>query len=181
MLLTVDQLNKVMPLAGRRVEIFYPHVAATLVEFEINTPHRIAAFLAQLAHESGELRYVEELASGAAYEGRKDLGNTEIGDGVRYKGRGLIQITGRSNYWQVSNFFGIEFINEPELLSRPEWAARSAGWFWSSRKLNVLADAQDFRAITKKINGGYNGYPDREKYYKAALAIYRGAGDEIIN
>lgn len=180
-MITVDQLRKIMPNAGRRVDVFYPHLAATLTEFEINTPIRAAAFLSQLAHESGELRYTEEIASGAAYEGRVDLGNTHPGDGVRFKGRGLIQITGRSNYFQLSSFFGIDFVAEPERLARPEWAARSAGWFWSSRKLNTLADVQDFRAITKKINGGYNGYADRQKYYRLALEVFGESQNEIIH
>lgn len=171
-LLTIEQLRRIMPHAKTRADVFLSHINATLEEFEINTPRRISAFLAQLAHESGELRYVEEIASGVAYEGRADLGNTQRGDGMRFKGRGLIQITGRANYLACSKYFGVDFVEDPAKLAAPEWAVRSAGWFWQSRRLNSLADLGDFRAITKKINGGYNGEAQREAYYKAALASF---------
>ena len=134
-------------------------------KFEIDTPLRLAAFLAQIGHESGRFRYVEEIASGRAYEGRKDLGNTQKGDGMRFKGRGLIQITGRANYTEMSKDLGIDFVSEPWLLKEPEFAVMSACWFWDKRKLNALADEESFRTITKKINGGYNGLEDREKLY----------------
>lgn len=172
MILTETQLVKIMPLAAKqRAIVHLPHIIGTLEEFSINTRLRIAAFLAQIAHESGELRYVEEIASGEAYEGRVDLGNTEPGDGKRFKGRGFIQLTGRANYGLCGQFFGIDFVGQPELVSRPEWAVRTAGWFWTVYKgLNPLADTQSFKLITKKINGGYNGLKDREKYYNRALS-----------
>ena len=134
-------------------------------KYEIDTPLRLSAFLAQIGHESGRLRYVEELASGKAYEGRTDLGNTTKGDGVRFKGRGLIQITGRYNYTELANDTDVDFVSYPELLKEPEFAVMSACWFWDKRKLNMLADEERFRDITKKINGGYNGLEDREKLY----------------
>lgn len=134
-------------------------------KYDIDTPLRLSAFLAQICHESGRFRYVEELASGKDYEGRKDLGNVIKGDGIRFKGRGLIQITGRANYTELSKDLGIDFVSEPVLLKEPEYAVMSACWFWNKRGLNKLADEERFRDITKKINGGYNGLEDREKLY----------------
>lgn len=138
------------------------------------SPRRMAHFLAQVAHESAEMRYTEEIASGARYEGRKDLGNVRAGDGVRYKGRGLIQVTGRTNYNAYKKFCGYDVVAKPELLAQPVGAVRSAMWFWQSRKLNALADGDLFTTITKIINGGTNGLEDRRKYLakaKAALGV----------
>lgn len=143
-----------------------------LPKFEINTPLRLAAFLAQIGHESGRMRYVEEIASGRAYEGRKSLGNTQKGDGARFKGRGLIQITGRANYTELSNDVGVDFVSQPMLLSLPEYAVMSACWFWQKRGLNELADEGRYRDITKAINGGYNGLEDREKLYERAKRMF---------
>jgi putative chitinase len=172
--LTSKQLQWIYKEADpKRVDRFLPHLNATLDEFEINTPQRIRMFLAQIGHESGQLRYVRELASGAAYEGRKDLGNTEPGDGVRYKGRGLIQITGRSNYGLASLGLGLPLLEKPELLEEDRNACRSAGWFWYKSNLNSLADMGLFREVTKRINGGYNGYADRYKLYQRALEIIK--------
>ena len=133
---------------------------------------RQATFLSQLAHESGRFYYVEEIASGKAYEGRKDLGNVKPGDGVRYKGRGLIQLTGRANYRQLSQELGVDFENNPDLLKSPQYAVQSACWFWQSRNLNEFADVRDIKTITKRINGGYNGLADREALYKLFLLAY---------
>ena len=128
-------------------------------------------FLAQIGHESGQLRYVQEIASGEAYEGRTDLGNTEPGDGVKYKGRGLIQITGKTNYLLCSIALDLDLLNLPELLEQPKYAALSAGWFWYNKNLNSLADLGMFKQITKRINGGYNGYADRYKLYQRAFEV----------
>lgn len=159
----------IMPNARHRVEVFAAPLSAAMTEFEINTPAREAAFLAQIAHESGELRYVEEIASGTAYEHRRDLGNTEPGDGPRFKGRGLIQITGRANYAACGDALGIDLLVDPVALTEPVLACRSAAWFWKSRGLNELADRGDFLRITKKINGGVNGWADRVKYFDRAV------------
>ena len=167
-------LLKIMPHAKSRVQDFLEPLNAAMREFHINTPVRQAAFLAQIAHESGELRYVEEIASGAAYEGRKDLGNTQPGDGMRYKGRGLIQITGRNNYAECGKAMGVDLITNPELLETNDLACRSAAWFWASRGLNDLADKGDFDRITKRINGGYNGLKERQAYYAKAM-LFLGA------
>lgn len=139
-----------------------------MTEFEINSPKRAAAFLAQAAHESGEFRYVRELASGEAYEGRADLGNTEEGDGVRFRGRGLIQVTGRANYRACGAALGLDLLSEPDLLEQRPNAARSAGWFWSTHGCNELADEDLFKSITKKINGGMNGWQERQQYWERA-------------
>lgn len=172
--MTFDQLRRIMPHAGTlRLSTYVDHLAAAMHEYGIDTPARQAAFLAQVAHESGSLRYVRELASGDAYEGRADLGNTEPGDGRRFRGRGLIQITGRANYRDCSRaLFGDDrLLNSPELLEEPRAACRSAAWFWRSRDLNPLADVGAFRAITKAVNGGFNGYDDRLAYYERAQAV----------
>lgn len=140
-----------------------------MMEFEINTPARQAAFLAQVSHESGSFYYVKEIASGRAYEGRKDLGNTEPGDGPKYKGRGLLQITGRENYGLCGEALKLDLINHPYLLEEQPHSSRSAAWFWSEYKnLNQLADKGDFLKITKRINGGYNGMEDRLACYECA-------------
>lgn len=171
MSISKEELIKIMPYAKARADTFLGPLNDAMREFGIDTPLRECAFLAQLAHESGELRYVRELASGEAYEGRKDLGNIEAGDGVKFKGRGLIQITGRHNYQKCGDALGLDLLARPELLEEPEAACRSAGWFWDSRKLSDLADHSDMHSITRKINGGLNGLPARLGYYKAALSV----------
>lgn len=142
-----------------------------MARYSIDTPKRQAAFIAQIAHESGSLRYTREIASGAAYENRLDLGNIHPGDGVRYKGRGLIQITGRDNYYRLGLSLGVDLIANPELLEAPEYAALSAGWFWNERGLNDLADANKFEMITRRINGGLNGLKDREQFFAKAKEV----------
>lgn len=175
-MIVLETLVKIMPFASKRASIFIDPLNDTMHEFDINTGKRAAAFLAQIAHESGELRYTRELASGEAYDtGRLAvaLGNTpeKDGDGLLYKGRGLIQITGRTNYKQCGAALGLELIAHPELLEQPAAACRSAGWFWQSNGLNDLADRAEFRKITRRINGGYNGMEDRLKYYERALKV----------
>ncbi len=176
--ITINQLRTVMPNAGSRLNRYLGPLNTAMEEFNINTPERQAAFLAQVAHESGELRYVRELASGRAYEGRRDLGNTHPGDGVLYRGRGAIQITGRSNYQTAGRALGLDLINHPELLENPTNAVRSAAWFWSTHGLNNLADRGDFRTITRRINGGLNGWHDRLHYYEQARQALIGQVDD---
>lgn len=173
-MIDLDQLRQVIPYAGDRAAIFLAPLNAAMDAYQINTPARQAAFLAQVAHESGSLIYVREIASGAAYEGRKDLGNTQEGDGRRYKGRGLIQITGRANYGACSAaLFGDEnaLLDNPELLELPANAAMSAAWFWSEHGLNERADRGEFERITKVINGGTNGLTDRLAFYARAQQV----------
>lgn len=142
-------------------------------EFSINTPLRQAHFLAQLAHESDGFKTATEYASGSAYEFRADLGNTAKGDGARFKGRGLIQLTGRANYAKAGEALGLDLVGNPALAAQFPAAIRAAGWYWAARNLNAKADRDDIRAVTKAINGGYNGLDDRKAYLarsKAALA-----------
>lgn len=123
---------------------------------------RFAHFIAQLAHESGNFRYMEEIASGAAYEGRKDLGNIIAGDGVRFKGRGPIQLTGRDNYKKYGRALGIDFESHPELVAIPSIGLLVACKFWTNNGLNELADRDDVLTITRRINGGTNGLVERK-------------------
>lgn len=177
-LLTLARLRMAMPkLSLARASELVGPLTEALDEAQINTPARIAAFLAQVGHESGDLKYFEEIASGDAYEGRKDLGNTQPGDGRRFKGRGPIQLTGRANYraftQAVGSKYGVDFEANPELVAQPRWGFKAAAWYWTSRKLNALADAGNFDRITLLINGGYNGKADRDARYltaKSALA-----------
>lgn len=163
--LSAAVLRILMPLSTDALanKYFDPLVTAMQAN-AINTPLRQVHFLAQLGHESASMIYTEELASGQAYEGRKDLGNTQPGDGPRFKGRGLIQITGRANYTAYGKARSSDFItgDNPKLLATdPNTAADCSGWYWDTRKLNGLADQDNVRAITKVINGGFNGLPDR--------------------
>lgn len=174
MSLSLDQLRAIMPSAGKRAEIFLASLNATMEEFGIDTPARQAAFLAQVAHESGSLHYTCELASGAAYEGRADLGNTEPGDGVKFRGRGLIQITGRTNMSRCSLALyndAQHLLDHPEILELPDPACRSAGWFWLAHRLNEPADRGEFERITRIINGGTNGLADRLAFYERAQKV----------
>ena len=169
---SLQQLKRVMPnLSDAKARQVLPHLNKAMVEANINTPKRQAAFLAQLAHESGELRYFEEIASGRAYEGRRDLGNTQPGDGVRFKGRCPIQLTGRSNYRAAGQALGIDLVNNPKRAADVDVGFRTAAWFWNSRGLNKYADAGNFREVTRRINGGYNGLSSREAYYRRALNV----------
>ena len=176
---TREQIISIMPTAKSRVDKFLVFINRYAPEFGITTSMRMAHYLAQIAHESAELKYTKELASGAAYDtGKKavQLGNTPVadGDGQRYKGRGLIQLTGKANYKAYKEYCGFDVVSKPELLEQPLGAVRSSMWFWQRNGLNALADTDDVRAVTKRINGGYNGLADREKYLtraKKALGI----------
>lgn len=173
-MLDLPQLQAIMPASRLRASIYLVPLDDAMTEFGIDTPARQAMFLAQVCHESGGLRYVRELATGAAYEGRLDLGNTTPGDGVKYRGRGLIQVTGRRNYYDCSiALYGDDrLIEAPHFLESTGPACRSAAWFWESRNLNALADAGDFRAVTRRINGGTNGWDDRVAAWgRAKLAL----------
>jgi putative chitinase len=130
---------------------------------DIWTPLRLAHFLAQVAHESAGFVYMEEIASGQAYEGRKDLGNVNDGDGKRYKGRGPIQLTGRANYRHFGQMIGIDLEGNPEIAAIPSLGMLTACLYWKERGLNALADADDVLTITKRINGGTNGLADRKE------------------
>lgn len=179
--ITEQQLLQILPNARPVAGIFLPALNRAMDRYEITTKTRQAAFLAQVGHESGQLRYVKELG-GNAYLSKYDtgslakrLGNTPEadGDGQKYRGRGLIQVTGRDNYAACSEalFGDARLLDTPQLLEEPIHAAMSAAWFWQSRGLNTLADKGDFLLITKRINGGTNGLKDREELYKRALKV----------
>lgn len=179
MTITAPQLLRILPQAGTKVAEFAPALAEAMAKYAIDNRLRVAAFIAQIGHESGQLRYVRELG-GDKYLSKYDtgslagrLGNTPEadGDGQLYRGRGLIQVTGRSNYAACGKALGLDLISQPQLLEKPEYAALSAAWFWDRAKLNALADKGDFVAITKKINGGLNGLADRQEIYARALKV----------
>lgn len=172
--LTLEQLASATGAGMVRAQGWLPHIQHTLDAFEINTPARAAAFLAQIGHESAGLRFTTEIWNPAQvdaqgrYEGRADLGNTQPGDGFKFRGHGLIQVTGRANHAAARDCLRVkfgprvpDFEVEPHRLAEPEWAALSAGEYWWRHGLNALADAGDFARITRRINGGTNGQADR--------------------
>ncbi|MBU4626079.1 glycoside hydrolase family 19 protein [Pseudomonas sp. So3.2b] len=180
-MITLTQLQQILPNARAQAGVFILALNAAMLHRHITGPKRMAAFIAQVGHESGELRYVRELG-GEHYLSKYDtgalaarLGNTPDadGDGQKYRGRGLIQITGRRNYLACSRaLFGDErLLHFPELLEQPQWAAESAAWFWHSNGLNELADQDQFTTITRRINGGLNGLEHRQHLWEKARAV----------
>jgi predicted chitinase len=181
--LTAEQLQVIMPdLEAVKRDRLFPFLTAAITEFAIAPAGRTAAFLAQLAHESGQLQFMEEIwgptLAQRRYEppGRlaADLGNIEPGDGRRFKGRGPIQITGRANYQRYGELLGIDLLADPARAALPNMAFRIAGLFWSRNGLNELADegtADAFRKITKRINGGLNGLAERQRFYSVARTV----------
>lgn len=171
MIITNANLIYIYPLSsGRNRAKYLPYFNKYLSDYDITTIPRICAYFAQIGHESGQLNYSEEIYSGERYDVGKlaeRLGNTseDDNDGEKYKGRGLIQITGRTNYQLLSKTYHIDFLAHPELLATPEWAVKSSMWFWEYNNLNKIADSGDFQKLTKAINGGLNGYKDRLEIY----------------
>lgn len=156
------------------------NLAEELEDAQINTPLRVAHFLAQLAHESDGFCTTEEYASGAAYEGRMNLGNTQPGDGRRFKGRGPIQLTGRANYATAGKALGLPLVEQPEMAADPAIGLRIACWYWTTRNLNKRADADDLVGVTRIINGGRNGLDDRRKYLgRAKIAMQKEAARAV--
>jgi predicted chitinase len=156
-------------------EDFSPRLQQVMADRSIDSPLRQAHFLAQVGHESGEFRFRAEIASGQAYEGRLDLGNTQPGDGPRFKGRGLIQLTGRANYAEYGRDIGreAELLAHPELVETdPQLCVDVAGWFWTRKNLNSLADADDLTTLTRRVNGGLNGLDDRRRLLLRAKALF---------
>lgn len=180
-LISPEQLLIIIPNARQRVELFAAPLNAAMLEFGITTPLQVAAFISQVAHESGEFLYVKELATGIAYDFRTDLGNTEVGDGRKFKGRGLLQITGKANYLAVMLNLDIDCIEHPELLETPLNACRSAAWFWQTNNISKWADIPDFDGVCDAVNKGHktvkvgdsNGYAERLKYYNRAKQVLR--------
>jgi putative chitinase len=179
LLVTAEQL---LQIAGAneletRIRSLTPGVNATFAKFNINTKLRMAHFLAQVMHESGGFRWLRELwgptDAQLGYEGREDLGNERSGDGKRFMGRGLIQLTGRANYQAFSDALNVDFVAEPELIETSPYAVLAAGWFWDTRNLNVLADEDGIRRITRRINGGLNGLEERVRYLDRAKLVLK--------
>ncbi len=180
-MITLAQLKAAIPAAGKRAELMLNPMNAAMDMAGINTRLRIAAFIAQSGHESLDFVYMQELASGAAYEGRKDLGNTQPGDGRRFKGRGPIQITGRANYQAFADWSGLDCVNHPELLEDPVNGWLASAWFWMVNHVNLWADKGDVDGVSDVINrgrktlviGDSNGYADRLKRYNVAYAALK--------
>ncbi len=174
---TREKLAIVLPMAPqRRIDTFFEPIVQAMSAYGLTSPLQVAHFLAQIGHESASLLYTEELASGDAYEGRRDLGNTQSGDGRRYKGRGLIQLTGRANYEAYGRYKGVDYLNQPELLATDPLAAVDvACWFWKAHGIDELAERDDVKAVTRRINGGYNGLDDRMQYLRRAKALIQPA------
>ena len=145
-----------------------PVFATVLDGYAINTKLRIAHFMGQVTHECAGFRTTEEFASGAAYEGRADLGNTRRGDGKRYKGRGLLQLTGRANYRRIGRILGLPLEDQPLLAADPVISLKIACEYWKDRKINMPADHDDLITVTRLVNGGLNGLEDRRAYLKRA-------------
>jgi putative chitinase len=185
-MITLQQLKQIIP-GAKHPEVYLPHLNELMPKYGIDSPIRQAAFIAQIAHESGSLNYVREIASGDAYEGRKDLGNIYPGDGRKFKGRGLIQITGRVNYLALSHhiFKDASLTMNPELLAIPQYAVLSACWFWNGKGLNDVADKPEtwtrlskngrtytkIQWISRTINGGLNGIAERVHFYEKAKSV----------
>lgn len=173
--MTPEELHEVLGCPAERALLWAEHLTWAMNEYDINTPARQAAFLAQIGHESGRLKYVREIwaptPAQERYEGRVDLGNVFEGDGFKFRGRGLLQVTGRDNYRRVGAALGLQDILErPELLEQPQHAARSAGWFWRTHGLNELADQGDFIRVTRRVNGGVTGLAERQALWESAKA-----------
>lgn len=173
-------LRKMLPNAGSRLDDHLPYITEAMNEGQINTPRRVSAFLAQVAHESKEYLYMQEIwgptEAQLGYEGRADLGNFKPGDGRRFAGHGPIQITGRANHRECGIALGLDLIAEPLLITMPEHGTRSAVWFWTKGNsakvdLNLLADRDWFKTITRIVNGGYNGLADRLQYWDRNRAL----------
>ncbi|MDA0161679.1 hypothetical protein OM076_15480 [Solirubrobacter ginsenosidimutans] len=167
-----DALRHVCPnldaVAARRIA---DGLGEAFMRFEINTPRRAAMAVAQWGHESDHFKTATEYASGSAYEGRKDLGNTQPGDGRRFKGRGRIQITGRANYAAIAKALELDCVNNPDVLAEPPNSELASGYWWFSHDCNGFCDRDDFVGLTKRINGGTNGLDDRRRLYALATQV----------
>lgn len=178
-MITEQTLRRMMPAAGARLDAHLPYIVPAMIQGGIKTPDRIAAFLAQLAHESKEYLYMEEIwgptPDQLGYEGRADLGNVQPGDGRKFAGHGPIQITGRANHRACGHYLRLDLEADPLLLTRPEYGTASAVWFWTQGNgkinLNLLADRGWFKTITRVINGGTNGLSDRRQYWDRNRAL----------
>jgi putative chitinase len=182
-MIPVPTLQKLFPTCPHlRLVGLAPHLNAAMHEFDITTPAREAAFLAQIGHETSDLRHLQELWGPTEQQKKYEppsplatrLGNVMPGDGLRFRGRGAVQLTGRQNYQRASKFFNVDFESEPRKVASADYAFRVAGWYWQIKDLNALADAGDFAEITRRINGGTTGERDRNARFMAALDVLGG-------
>lgn len=176
-MITPEQLSRILPRCpSDKLTIYAEKLGAALVEAEAVAVTRAAAFMAQVGWETGQLVHMVELDDGLAYEGRRDLGNTEPGDGPRFKGRGAFQLTGRKNYQKFGERLGVDLIANPDLAANPDYAFSIAALYWLDRGCNAMVDALDFREVTEAINGrSTDGAPShhlrRESYFLRALQV----------
>lgn len=174
--MTAEDLRSLCPKAPAATLTALSSASGVLDDYNINTPLRRCHFWAQAAHESGGLKFLHEIwgptDAQKRYEGRKDLGNTQPGDGKTYRGRGLFQLTGRANYLGMSKKLGIDLLKDPEKAADPAIALKIACEYWKAHALNGLADADDIVGITKRINGGLNGLQSRKAFLAQAKALW---------
>lgn len=171
-MITKEILKKIAPYANDKIIAdLEKYFDVYLNKYNINTFNRVCHFLAQAAHESAGFRTLEEYASGADYEGRKDLGNVNPGDGKRYKGRGIFQITGRANYKTYGDKLNVDLVDNPPLAADGRISVLTACEFWNNRNLSTFADIDDITSITRRINGGLNGLDDRKNYLARAKKV----------
>lgn len=167
-----EALRHVCPnLTGKDATPIAAGLGAAFRRFDITTERRAAMAVAQWAHESDRFRTATEYASGDGYEGRLDLGNTQRGDGRRFKGRGRIMITGRANYSAIAKALGVDCLDHPEILAECPHSELASGHWWHAHGCNAFCDDNDFRGLTRRINGGFNGLADREALYARAKPV----------
>jgi len=172
--MNAETLCKAMPgLSRAKAQEYLPLLENAFREFDITTLPRIQMALAQFGHESASLRYLEEIADGSAYEGRRDLGNTQRGDGRRFKGRGPIQVTGRANYTRAGQVLKLPLVASPQIAAQPKHAFRVSSFWWKDNGLNPISDRRDVLAATRRINGGTNGLIDRQARYRRVQSLGR--------
>lgn len=173
---TRERLLRLAPSANATIIAgIAAHFDELAADHDVTTPRRICHFLAQAAHETDGFRTLEEYggpAYFARYEGRRDLGNTEAGDGIRYHGRGIFQLTGRANYRRFGQLLGIDLEGKPERAKEPATSLRVAFAYWRERAINAAADADEIERVTKLINGGRNGLAERSRYLEKAKGIW---------
>lgn len=173
--MTAQQLQQIVPeLTPQKAQDIVGPLNDAMREGGMNTPLRQAAFISQVAVESDRFNTYEEYADGTQYDGRTDLGNTQPGDGPKYKGRGAIQVTGRYNYEKMSKDLGVDFVDHPELAAEPQYAFKTALWYWGNHDGNAVADGGDIKAITEMVNGGDHALDVRTTYYNNALKVLGG-------
>ena len=173
----LDQLKLIVHGNDALCEKYYPYIVDAMKEFNINNTLRQAAFIAQVAHETGRFKFMREIwgptAAQLLYEGRGGLGNIKPGDGKLYRGRGAIQLTGRANYVKYGKLLNVNLVDNPEVAGSPPFAFRIAGCFWEQHGLNELADEGSLETITRRINGGLNGYAERKAFYERGLEVIK--------